>query len=459
MAPDNPAGDGDAGTVTSSTAPASSTVSAAELPTSGHPPPPPPPPPTAAEPRTSTPPASHLPATSSGPEPADFIPSTSTPTVFATPAAAAPTALTATATTADAPAPAAEAVPGSDLNGTRAVQASPTPVDTEMSNHAHLLGRQAAAPSPSHPPPSSHPTTYRTECDAHGPAAQPTALSAPPPSTIPTTQFASYSTAAVSQPPDAQRASHSNGHNAVTLPSMRTIDALTQQQPQPGAHPHSINGPLQPGSPPGQSYYAHASASATPGYGLHPELSRYPLPHDPRLSGTRGSKKVGHLACYPRQARQDAPSLHDAALLPCCPESCACSCFLANHMQTAGNQATNKDGLSDLQKTTNQGKFAIFITAPTNVYGEITHFKRHYHAILFTFPCSKLPCWMHFCPSTWHSKWSLMPRSVQGFDRPETQDFKLVKPRYDTAMHDHLILNGRLVMGQLCFDGGRGCRC
>ncbi|OAA77972.1 hypothetical protein LEL_04795 [Akanthomyces lecanii RCEF 1005] len=291
MAPDNPAGDGDAGTVTSSTAPASSNVSAAELPTSGHPPPAPPP--TAAEPRTSTPPASHLPATSSGPEPADFTPSTSTSTstVFATPAVAAPTTVTATATTADAPAPAAEAVPGSDLNGTRAVQASPTPVDTEMSNHAHLLGRQAAAPSPSHPPPSSHPTTYRTESDAHSPAAQPTALPAPPPSTIPTTQFASYSTAAVSQLPDAQRASHSNGHNAVTLPSMRTIDALTQQQPQPGAHPHSINGPLQPGSPPGQSYYAHASASATPGYGLHPELSRYPLPHDPRLSGTRGSKK------------------------------------------------------------------------------------------------------------------------------------------------------------------------
>ncbi|KAM3484782.1 hypothetical protein MY8738_001901 [Beauveria namnaoensis] len=331
MAPDNPAGDGDAGTVTSSTAPASSTLpvgpaTAAEPPTSaaGHPSSPSSPP--APGHHTPAPPTSDPPATSSGPEPAASTASDSSPTtLFATTTAAAaatatPTAATTTtittSTVADTLAPAAEAAPGSNLNGTGAAQASPASTDSEMSNHAFLHGRSAAAPAPSHPSPSSHPTGYRTDSQTHSPAAPSTTSAPPPHTTTPATQFASYSAGPISQPPDAQRLAHSNGPNAVTLPSMRTIDAMShqqqqqqqQQQPQqqqqqqqpPGTHPHAMNGPLQPVSPSAQSYYAQAAVGATPGFGLHTDLGRYTLPpHDPRLSGTRGSKKCdeAHPTC------------------------------------------------------------------------------------------------------------------------------------------------------------------
>ncbi|KAK8149654.1 hypothetical protein G3M48_006082 [Beauveria asiatica] len=310
MAPDNPAGDGDAGTVTSSTAPASSTLpagpaTAAEPPSAGHPSSPSSPP--APEHHTPAPPTADPPATSSGPEPAASTASDSSPTALfaatATAAAAATataTAATTTTTVADTPAPAAEAAPGSNLNGTGAAQASPAPTDSEMSNHALLHGRSAAAPALSHPSSSSHPTGYRTDSQTQSPAAPSTTSALPPPTTTPATQFASYSAVPISQPPDAQRLAHSNGPNAVTLPSMRTIDAMShqqqqqqqQQQPPPGTHPHAMNGPLQPVSPSAQSYYAQAAVGATPGFGLHTDLGRYTLPpHDPRLSGARASKK------------------------------------------------------------------------------------------------------------------------------------------------------------------------
>ncbi|ATY60705.1 C6 finger domain [Cordyceps militaris] len=314
MAPDNPVGgDGDAGTVTNSTAPASSNLATGPSPS---------PPPSAAavatsaapEPQTSTPPASRPPPTSSNPEPAASTSSTSTSTstALATASTVATTAAAAAATIASpatitpttiphAPAPAAEAASRSPLNDTRAAQPSPAPTDGEMSNHLLLLGRQAAAPPASHPSPSSHHSaSYRTDTQPQAPTAPSTATSAPPPSTNPTTQFTSYPNVTTSQAPDAQRAAgHANGPNAVTLPSMRTIDAMTQQQPQSGPHPHTINGPLQPASPSGQAYYAQSTVGATPGYGLHTELSRYPLPHDPRLPGSRGSKKCdeAHPTC------------------------------------------------------------------------------------------------------------------------------------------------------------------
>ncbi|TQV99750.1 C6 finger domain-containing protein [Cordyceps javanica] len=303
MAPDNPASDGDAGTVTTSTAPASSTLAAAGPP----PPAPSPSPATAAEPHTSAPQASRPPPTSSGLEPAVSASSTSTDAALPAPTAViatnTPTATAAAITSPtaipDTPALTAEATPPSHLNGTGAAHTSSASADTDMSNHLTLLGRQAAVPAASHPSPSSRPSGYPADSQPQLPPAPSTAAAAPPPSANPTTQFASYSTIATSQTPDVQRPVHSNGPNAVTLPSMRTIDALTQQQPQSASHPHAIGGPLQPASPSGQSYYAQATVGATPGYGLHSELSRYPLPHDPRLPGTRGSKKCdeAHPTC------------------------------------------------------------------------------------------------------------------------------------------------------------------
>lgn len=123
-------------------------------------------------------------------------------------------------------------------------------------------------------------------------------------------------------------------------------------------------------------------------------------------------------------------------MLHCYPDFCFLS--MADHMQITGNQATNKDGLPDLQKTTNQGKFTTFTTIP-KPYRKTAHTQRHYHAILFTLRHHQPPC-MHFISSTRHSKWSLMPQSIQGFDGHETQYLKLVELRCDTAMHGHAML-------------------
>ncbi|OAA67578.1 hypothetical protein ISF_03754 [Cordyceps fumosorosea ARSEF 2679] len=372
MAPDNPVGDGDAGTVTASTAPASST------PATGSQSPPPSLPPLAAatSPRPAsaspsvTPPASQPhPAASVG-EPATAASATPTPTTLAplspnTTTTATDAAATETAETSlntiphDTLASAAEAAPGGHLNGEGAEQSPSTVTDSQMSNHL-LLGRPDAAPPASRSSPSTYTAAYRADAQPQLPAAPSTPLPAPPPSTNhPTTQFAPYSTVSApptSQPLEAQRSVHSNGPNAVTLPSMRTIDAMAQQSqqqplPQSSAQPHTLNGPLQPAPTSGQSYYAQAAVGATSGYGFHTELSRYPLPHDPRLPGTRGSKKVGSIACYPPPAR-----------------------------------------------------------------------RMRWHS------------WPSTLPSSWYSKWSLMPWSARRFDI-DTQHLKLDKPRHDTTMH------------------------
>lgn len=48
-------------------------------------------------------------------------------------------------------------------------------------------------------------------------------------------------------------------------------------------------GPVSGGMP----FYGHHGMAMSPGYGLPPDaLTRYQLPHDPRLMGHRGPKKV-----------------------------------------------------------------------------------------------------------------------------------------------------------------------
>lgn len=125
-------------------------------------------------------------------------------------------------------------------------------------------------------------------------------------SSLPTTQYASYpAVTAASQPGDGYRVSPV-GSSPMSLPSMRTIDALSQhqqqqqqqqqQQPLPPAPHHSLatnlGVPLTSVSA-GTPYYSAHSMPIPSNYGLpHENMTRYALPHDPRLLGHRGPKKV-----------------------------------------------------------------------------------------------------------------------------------------------------------------------
>ncbi|KAK7426172.1 hypothetical protein QQZ08_007338 [Neonectria magnoliae] len=114
-------------------------------------------------------------------------------------------------------------------------------------------------------------------------------------------QYASYA-AATTQPADSYRPNPMPvGSNAMSLPSMRTMDSMSQQQQQQQGQSAaasqamsmsmSMNMPMAPVSG-GMPFYGHHNMPLAPGYGLPSDpMARYALPHDPRLMGHRGPKK------------------------------------------------------------------------------------------------------------------------------------------------------------------------
>lgn len=90
----------------------------------------------------------------------------------------------------------------------------------------------------------------------------------------------------------------------MSLPSMRTIDSMPQQAgglPSPHhAMPMNMPVPMPPGpvAGGGMSFYPHHQPSISPSYGFPDAMPRYAMPHDPRLLGSRGPKKVRNI---PRQ--------------------------------------------------------------------------------------------------------------------------------------------------------------
>ncbi|EHK41023.1 hypothetical protein TRIATDRAFT_321285 [Trichoderma atroviride IMI 206040] len=110
---------------------------------------------------------------------------------------------------------------------------------------------------------------------------------------LPTTQYASYPAATAAAQPDAYRVSPV-GTPQMSLPSMRTIDAMSQQSVPPMPH-HSMSMAMSmpltavSAAPP---YFASHSTPLPSNYGFSQDsLSRYPLPHDARLMNHRGPKK------------------------------------------------------------------------------------------------------------------------------------------------------------------------
>lgn len=131
---------------------------------------------------------------------------------------------------------------------------------------------------------------------------------------LPTTQYASYPAATAAAQPDAYRVSPVSTPQ-MSLPSMRTIDAMSQQSVPPISH-HSMSMAMSmpltavSAAPP---YFASHSTPLPSNYGFSQDsLSRYPLPHDARLMNHRGPKKeikrrtkTGCLTCRKRRIKCD----------------------------------------------------------------------------------------------------------------------------------------------------------
>jgi hypothetical protein len=165
----------------------------------------------------------------------------------------------------------------------------------DMSNHHHYPGGPG---NHQHGQPAHHYATSSAAAYAPSPAVvmSPGHYTSYPPGSVTT------------QPGDAYRPGAVMS-NPMSLPSMRTIDPVPQH---PGA-PHMAHSPVGMGAPGGMPFYPHAPLTASPSYGLHPDpMARYPLPHDPRLIGSRGPKKeikrrtkTGCLTCRKRRIKCD----------------------------------------------------------------------------------------------------------------------------------------------------------
>ncbi|KAK2606152.1 hypothetical protein QQS21_003435 [Conoideocrella luteorostrata] len=232
---------------------------------------------------------------------------------------AATTAATA-ATKTDEPAP--ESSTGQATSPQAAVQTS-----TSVSESPATVAAPAPAPAPTSQPQQngdskasetdSEMASYRPAFTAHHglsvsyAAAAPTipssthlASSVPSdasayasPAGMTSTQYASYpASTGVSHANEGYRVSPVSSNGPMSLPSMRTIDAMSQRVSPTHAQHHpmsmSMNASLTPVSS-SPSYYTPQHALSVPSnYSLPSDsLARYPLPHDPRILGSRGPKK------------------------------------------------------------------------------------------------------------------------------------------------------------------------
>lgn len=213
-----------------------------------------------------------------------------------------PTASTASAALPSAPVPAAAAAAAADPDVTAASSAStPTPVSAAAASAAPSAVPQQngdSRASEGASTPSSNPEMSNQHPGA--PHGQP--VSYPGPSTpyattvgVTTAQYASYPAVTSQQPLDAYRPNPMPvGSNVMSLPSMRTIDPVPQQPGPSVTNPQGMqmSMPMAPVSG-GLPFYGHHGMPMAAGYGIPSDpMSRYALPHDPRLLGHRGPKKV-----------------------------------------------------------------------------------------------------------------------------------------------------------------------
>lgn len=234
-------------------------------------------------PTTTT--AATLPSPTAGPAPASSI--DSKPAVLTS---LSPSKLPATLAAAPAPAPASASASPSQQNG----RSEASEADSDMNSYRPVLTAHNGLPV------SYSTTTAAVSTSSHLAAASPPVTSGyASPTGISTVQYPSYPTSTtVSHPSESYRVSPVPSGNTLSLPSMRTIDSLPQQRPGQPQMPHhamsiSMNPSLTSTSSGPTIYPPHHTMSVPSNYGLPSDsVPRYPLPHDPRILGSRGPKKV-----------------------------------------------------------------------------------------------------------------------------------------------------------------------
>ncbi|KAG5967490.1 hypothetical protein E4U57_000648 [Claviceps arundinis] len=206
--------------------------------------------------------------------------------------------------------PATVAAPASPSQPQQNGDSKASDTDSEMASYRPAALQSHHGLSYSASPPS---TTGSTNQHLAGAAHIPH-----PSSGMMDTQSFSYSTnAGTSHPNEGYRASPVPSSNPLSLPSMRTIDALSQRVSPPyGSHhpvPMSMSTGMNP-APTSPSYYPTPHTMPVPSnYSLPSDsLARFPLPHDSRILGSRGSKKeikrrtkTGCLTCRKRRIKCD----------------------------------------------------------------------------------------------------------------------------------------------------------
>lgn len=229
------------------------------------------------------------------------------------------------AATSTAPSPSQPAASAPDSSVTHATAADTTVISTTLSGLPATVAADALASQPqhqngdskapetdvdmaNHPSSAHHASSMGYPHIRSIPSTTGAVASAPPVTSayglsvgITPNQYTTHpATTVASQANDGYRASPVPSSTAVTLPSMRTIDSITQQQQrlsQPPVPHHTasmgMSTPLA-SVPSTTVYYSPQHGLPLPSsYGLGSDsLARYPLPHDPRILGSRTSKKV-----------------------------------------------------------------------------------------------------------------------------------------------------------------------
>ncbi|KHO00149.1 negative acting factor [Metarhizium album ARSEF 1941] len=233
----------------------------------------------------STPPISTTPTTTTaGPAPASTIDSEP-----AAPASSSPSESPATVAAAAAAAPTPASASESQQNGLN----KSSEVDSDMNGYRPVLTAHNGLPA------SYSATTNTPSTSSHLAAA-----SYASPTAVSTTQYSPYPTSTVvPHSTEGYRVSPVPSGNTMSLPSMRTMDSLPQERASQSEMPHhampiSMNAPLPSASTGPAIYSSHHAMPVPSNYGLPSDsLHRYSLPHDPRILGSRGSKKKSKREC------------------------------------------------------------------------------------------------------------------------------------------------------------------
>ncbi|EKJ79761.1 hypothetical protein FPSE_00041 [Fusarium pseudograminearum CS3096] len=202
-----------------------------------------------------------------------------------------PTASTTATVPTSAPVPAEPELPAVSASAPTSKPASAPAASTALPAVAQQNGDSRAPEAASTTPASNSEMSNQHPGMPHGQhvSYQGSSTHYAPSVGVTTAQYGSYP-AVTSQPAEAYRPNPMPIGSNMSLPSMRTIEnPHGPSVSSPQGMPMSMPMAQVPGGVP---YYQHQGMPMAPGYGLSDPMARYAIPHDPRLMGHRGPKKV-----------------------------------------------------------------------------------------------------------------------------------------------------------------------